>query len=149
MLRLFLSRLHKDMSKISQYVVLAVSVLLGAFFIYKGLTKHWLSPCKVYSPESTIPQAYIALINSLCHSGFLKMVGAMEILTGALLLVPRTRLLGAVLLAPIIFNIFFIHLFLDNRPEELVETGIPLAATVGVLLYHWRDLSVLFNPGRA
>ncbi len=131
------------MKKYLPYLLAGISLALGLFFIYKGLNKHWLSPCKVYGPESSIPPAYIQLITALCQSGFLKVVGSLQILSGVLLLIPKTRLLGAVLLLPIILNIFLIHLFLDNRPEELVETGIPLLLTLLVLAMtapNWRHL---------
>ncbi len=121
------------MQQISKYAITVLAVLLGVFFIYKGINKHWLSPCKVYGPESTIPLAYQQLITAFCQSGFLKLVGLFQATAGILLLIPKTRLLGAIILLPIIFNIFFIHAFLDNRPIELVETGIPLLMTLIII----------------
>lgn len=137
------------MKNILRYGILVLSILLGAFFIYKGLTKHWLSPCKVYAPDSTIPLPYQQVMTAFCESGFLRLVGAFQILSGLLLLLPRTRLLGALMLLPIIFNIFFMHAFMDNRPEELVETGLPLAATLLILLWHFPDWRKAFMAGRA
>ncbi len=131
------------MNKSLNYIIWALATLLGVFFVYKGLSKHWLSPCKVYTPESTIPVPYQQLITAFCQSGFFKMVGALEILSGLLLIIPRTRLLGAGMLMPVILNIFLIHLFLDNRPDELVETGIPLLATILILAFYyprWKSL---------
>lgn len=123
----------------------AISLALAAFFIYKGLTKHWMSPCKVYPPDTTIPQEYIQVINAFCHSGFLKMVGVLQILSGLLLLIPRTRVLGAFLLLTIILNIFMIHAFLDNRPGELVESGIPLLLNlilIALIYGRWKNAFV-------
>lgn len=122
-----------------------ISIALAAFFIYKGLTKHWLGSCKVYPADSPIPRDYINVITAFCNAGFLKMIGALQILSGVLLLAPRTRLLGAVLLLPIIFNIFMIHFFLDNRPEELVESGIPLAGNVLLIALMANKWKVLFS----
>lgn len=122
-----------------------IAIGLGLFFIYKGLNKHFLSPCKVYGPESTIPLEYQQVITHMCQSGMLMVVGFFQILSGILLVIPKTRLMGAIVLLPIIFNIFILHLFLDNRPEELVETGIPLAATILILGYYfpiWKSLFV-------
>ncbi|MDQ3048915.1 MAG: DoxX family protein [Bacteroidota bacterium] len=131
-------------SKIKTILIWTLSLLLAAFFIYKGISKHWMSPCKVYAADSTIPLDYINVINALCHSGFLKMVGLIQIASGLLLILPRTRIAGAVLLLPVIISIFSIHFFLDNRPEELVETGIPLFVNViliGLLYDKWRSRS--------
>jgi putative oxidoreductase len=112
----------------------AAAILLGLFFMYKGITKHFLSPCKIYAPESTIPLAYQQVMTAFCESGFAKIVGFFEVLAGALLLFRRTRTLGGMVLLPLIVNIFLIHFFLDNRPGELIETGIPLTLNLLVLL---------------
>ena len=132
------------MQKISKYAIAVLAVLLGAFFIYKGINKHWLSPCKVYGQESTIPLAYQQVITAFCQSGFLKMVGLFQAAAGILLLIPKTRLLGAVILLPVIFNIFFIHAFLDNRPIELVETGIPLLITLIIIAIDFNKVRKAF-----
>jgi uncharacterized membrane protein YphA (DoxX/SURF4 family) len=112
---------------------------LGVFFVYKGVDKHFISSCKVYGPESTLPQDYINLMNVLCSSGFTKVVGSLEVFAGILLVFPRTRLLGSIVLLPVISTIFLFHLLIDNRPDELIETGVPLAAAALMLIYHYKD----------
>jgi uncharacterized membrane protein YphA (DoxX/SURF4 family) len=87
----------------------------------------------MYGPDSSIPLPYQQVITAFCKSGFFKMVGAFQVLCGLLILIPRTRVLGLMMLLPLIYTIFMIHLFLDNRPGELVETGIPMLATVVIL----------------
>jgi putative oxidoreductase len=121
---------------------------LGAFFIYKGVDKHFISPCKVYGPESTLPQDYINLMTTLCSSGFTKVVGSLEVFAGILLVFPRTRLLGSIILLPVISTIFLFHLLIDNRPDELVETGVPLAAAVLMLIYHYKDWRFMLHGRR-
>lgn len=133
------------MQKKISYVIAVLSIVLGLFFIYKGLNKHFLNPCKVYDATSTIPLAYQQVITGMCQSGMLKVVGFFQILSGILLIIPRTRLFGAITLLPIIFNIFCLHLFLDNRPEELVETGIPLAMNLAILVLFYPKWKVLFQ----
>lgn len=133
------------MKNVINILIWAISILLAAFFIYKGLTKHWIGACKDYPADTTIPQDYINVINALCHSGFLKMVGAIQILSGLLLIVPRTRMAGSVILLPVIVTIFMLHLFLDNRPEELIETGIPLLGNILlIVLMYDRKEKLLF-----
>jgi len=112
---------------------------LGVFFVYKGVDKHFVNACKVYGPDSTLPQDYMNLMTTLCSSGFTRIVGGTEILAGVLLIFPRTRLLGDILLMPVISTIFLFHLLIDNRPEELIETGVPLAAAIIILMYHYKD----------
>lgn len=133
------------MEIIKKYLLHVIAIILGAFFIYKGINKHWITPCKVYSPESSIPLYYQQVITAFCHSGFFKMIGLFQVTSGVLLFIPRTRLIGALILLPIIFNIFFIHLFLDNRPEELVESGIPFTMTLIIILSNLKNLKNLLN----
>ncbi|MGQ0829528.1 MAG: DoxX family protein [Bacteroidota bacterium] len=131
------------MINLKNKLIWILSIALSAFFIYKGFTKHVLGKCKVFAPDTTIPSEYVNLMNSLCHSGFLKMIGVLQILCGLLLIFPRTRVIGALLLFPIIFNIFMLHFFADNRPEELVETGIPLIVNLVLIVFlynRWKNL---------
>ena len=133
------------MKKFYSISILILSVALGAFFVYKGINKHFLSPCKVYGPEDTVPLEYQNVITAFCNSGFNKFVGLFEVLAGLLLIIPRTRLIGALVLLPIISNIFMLHFKLDNRPHELVETGIPLAINLLIIIYYyptWKKLLV-------
>ncbi len=121
---------------------------LGVFFIYKGVDKHFLTSCSSYGPDSTLPKDYINLMNVLCSSGFTKVVGFFEILAGTLLVIPRTRLLGDILLLPVIFTIFAFHLLVDNRPDELIETGVPLAAAIVTLMYHYKEWRFMIHGRR-
>lgn len=133
------------MKRFTALFIFILSTLLGAFFIYKGLNKHFLTPCKVYDTTTTIPLAYQQVITGMCQSGMLKVVGFFQILSGFLLVIPKTRIIGSIMLLPIIFNIFILHLFLDNRPEELIETGFPLLANVFILIFYFPKWKVLLR----
>ena len=132
-------------STLYRLFITLLSIALGIFFIYKGIDKHFLSPCKIYDSSSTIPIAYQNLITSLCSSGYTKIVGVLQVLSGILLVVPRTRLLGSMILLPIILNIFLFHLLLDNRPMELVETGIPLVANILIFASFYKKWKVIIS----
>ncbi|TPD66926.1 DoxX family protein [Flavobacterium microcysteis] len=131
------------MKKAIQYSVAGLAIILGAFFVYKGLNKHFLSECKVYEADSPLPLNYRNLITALCTSGFTKVVGFLEIASGILLIIPRTRLLGSIVLLPVIITIFLFHLLIDNRPHELVETGIPLLAAILVFASYYNVWKVI------
>jgi putative oxidoreductase len=133
------------MKKTTDLILLVLGALLGGFFVYKGINKHWLSECKVYGPDSTIPLEYQQVITAFCKSGFFKVVGAIQALSGLLLIIPKTRLLGAALLLPVAINMFLIHFFLDNRPEELWETGIPLAMILAIILLNLGKVKRIFG----
>lgn len=132
------------MKKTVEIILMVVGVLLGGFFMYKGITKHFISPCKIYDAESTIPIEYQNVITAFCQSGFFKIVGFLQALSGLLLIIPKTRLLGAAILLPVVINMFLIHFFLDNRPEELWETGMPLVMTVFIILMNFGKVKKIF-----
>lgn len=133
------------MRSVSNIIIALLSAVLGIFFIYKGIDKHFLSECKVYGPDSTLPLDYQNLMTALCGSGFTKVVGFLEVFSGLLLTFPRTRLLGVILFLPVIITIFLFHLLIDNRPHELVETGIPLAMALIIFSYHYKDWKVIIR----
>ncbi|MCH2215105.1 MAG: hypothetical protein MK086_08050 [Flavobacteriales bacterium] len=82
------------------------------------------------------PVGYWVMMNSMKKSGFLKVIGVLQILSAGLIFIPRTRLVGLLLLMPVTVNIFLLHLFLDNRPFENVQTGIFLGINLMLVLYY-------------
>jgi len=134
------------MKKISSYLIIILSIALGIFFIYKGINKNLLydySIPKIIEEGSSKPIEYQNLMKVLYDSKFMIIIGVLEVLAGLLLIIPKTRLLGSIILMPVILNIFLLHLIIDNRPHELVETGIPLLVNVIIFMYYypkWKDL---------
>lgn len=134
------------MKKIFSYFILILSIALGIFFIYKGINKNLLydySIPKIIEEGSSKPIEYQNLMKVLYDSKFMIIIGVLEVIAGLLLIIPKTRLLGSIVLMPVILNIFLFHLIIDNRPHELVETGIPLLATIVIFMYYypkWKDL---------
>ena len=85
--------------------------------------------------------------------GFVNMIALLQILAGILLFSNKTRLFGLLLLLPIIFNIFFMHVYFDDRMHENVETGILLAINLILILYYQKTIFKLiwwtFNNDKA
>lgn len=118
-----------------------IAIALGLFFMYAGGKKIFLPPAPRPDGVSTVPQAFIDLIRALKAAGpFMYMVGWLQFIAGALLLIRPTRLLGALLLAPITFNIFVIHVLLDNRWDEYLLTGLLLAANLLIVFSYFHRL---------
>jgi putative oxidoreductase len=82
-------------------------------------------------------------MNSLGATGYIfPVVGMLEVVIGALLLLKKWVAFGVILLAPISINILLFHLFLD-----IPGVAIALVVTVfnGVLIYkHWQQYKPLF-----
>ena len=129
------------------------SILLGLFFIYKGIDKMPIKLKDVSQEEiiSTIiekqsyeaPVGYKITMNTMRQSGFLKMIAFFQILAGILMIIPKTRLVGLLILLPIIFNIFFMHVFFDNRIDENIVTGIILTINLILCAFYYKKIKTI------
>ncbi len=129
------------------------SILLGLFFIYKGIDKMPIKLKDVSQEEiiSTIiekqsyeaPVGYKITMNTMRQSGFLKMIAFFQILAGILMIIPKTRLAGLLILLPIIFNIFFMHVFFDNRMDENIVTGIILTINLILCAFYYKKIKTI------
>lgn len=140
------------------YIHAVLAVILAVFFINAGVKKFVPKPIKPVDQTELVqqiveqqsyapPLGYKLTMNTMRQSGFLKMIGVFQLLAALLIVLPRTRLLGLLLLLPIIFNIFFIHVFMDNRMHENVETGILLGVNLLLLVYYTPQIiRVLWPP---
>jgi putative oxidoreductase len=123
-----------------------LAAALGIFFIYKGVDKHFINNCSFLEANKNIPENYKNLITALCQSGFMIIVGLIEIIAGLLMIFPKTRFAGVLMILPVITTIFLFHLMIDNRPYELLETGIPFAATLLIFSSHQKNLKLIISP---
>ena len=120
-----------------QLIVQIAAILLGLFFVYAGGKKLFLPPAPRGTGPSTLPPEFIDLLKALSASGyFMVMVAWFQLCSGILLLFRKTHVLGALLLLPVTFNIFVIHVALDNRIYEYFFTGFLLLVNVTILIPH-------------
>ena len=127
-----------------------LTIILGVFFIYKGVDKIPIKLKDVSKEEimETIinnnsyeaPVGYKITMNTMRQSGFLRLISMFQILAGIFMIIPKTRMLGLLLLLPIIFNIFFMHVFFDNRMHENIETGILLVLNIVLCSYYYKKI---------
>jgi len=82
-------------------------------------------------------------MNSLGATGYIfPVVGALEVIIGALLLLKKWVAFALILLAPIAINILLFHLFLDIPG---VAIALVIACFNGILIYkHWQQYKPLF-----
>jgi len=105
-------------------------ILLGLIFVVFGsnIFFHFL---KMPPPTGQAG----AFFGALFSSGYIYIIGALQVVGGLLLLAGRFVPLGLTLLGPVIVNILCFHAFLE-------PSGLPLASVVTVLFF------VVFVPHR-
>lgn len=133
-----------------------LTIILAIFFIYKGIDKMPIK-LKDISEEEIVetiiekgsyeaPVGYKITMNTMRQSGFLRLISVFQILAGILMIIPKTRMAGLLLLLPIIFNIFFMHVFFDNRMHENVETGILLLLNLVLCSFYYKKvMNLIFS----
>lgn len=132
-------------------------IALGLFFIYSGSKKFIPKEPRPVNKEAFFqaiendrydkPVSFKLCMKMLKVSGFLKMVGFLQILSGVLMLLYKTRLVGLLLLLPITVNIFTLHFFMDNRLDEDIKTGLILLANLVLMAPYFKVLiSNILNP---
>lgn len=127
-----------------------LTIILALFFIYKGIDKMPIK-LKDISKEEIVetiiekgsyeaPVGYKITMNTMRQSGFLRLISVFQILAGILMIISKTRMAGLLLLLPIIFNIFFMHVFFDNRMHENVETGLLLLLNLILCSFYYKKV---------
>lgn len=99
---------------------LVARVLTGTILVVFGLNA--FIPMLPFPPLGEAGQAFLG---ALLASGFLPIVKGLEVLSGVLILIPRTSPLGVVLVAPLVVAILLFHVLLS--PDT-----IALAAVLGL-----------------
>jgi uncharacterized membrane protein YphA (DoxX/SURF4 family) len=96
-------------------------VLLGLVFVVFGSNAflHFIPMPPMQGPSG-------AFIGAMAETGYVKVVAALQVAGGLILLVGRFVPLGLTLLGPVIVNILCFHIFMDR-------SGLPLALVVAVL----------------
>ncbi len=100
-----------------------VRSLLGLAFVVFGLNifLHFI-PAPAQAPQGHAA----AFAGALMDTGYMYVVGALQVTGGLLLLIGRFVPLGLTLLGPVIVNILCFHIFIDRA-------GLPIAIFVSAL----------------
>lgn len=126
-----------------------LSILFGIFFIYVGVKKFIPKPARPNNNIEQLVQAVISdsyekgpafklTVKSMKANGFLYFIGVLQLLSGLLIIWPATRFGGLLLLLPITINIFLLHLFLDDRIGEDIETGLILLGHLLLISFYYK-----------
>lgn len=114
-------------------VLLVLSVLLGLMFINSGLNKffHYM-PMPANLPEE-VTKDFAAFMEI---SWLFPLVAVVEIIGAILLMIPKTRAIGALTLLPIIVGVLCYHLFVDT---STLPVAVIIAAILGWIMFENRN----------
>jgi uncharacterized membrane protein YphA (DoxX/SURF4 family) len=120
-------------------------LLLAVAFLPSGLVKLQGERFTRLGIDNPVGFFFEAFYRTGIYWNFL---GAAQLLAAALILIPRTRVLGAIVYFPIILNIFLITYAMHFRGTVYI-TGLMLLGSLWLLLWDARTLRCLFvAPGR-
>ncbi|WP_210490012.1 DoxX family protein [Rufibacter aurantiacus] len=107
-----------------QKILTGLCILLGLLLINGGLNKFFnYMPVPEGLPEPLMKDtAALAEISWL-----IPLIGFAEVLGGILIMFPRTRALGALVVFPVMIGILLTHLFVDT-------SGLPIAIVIWLIL---------------
>jgi putative oxidoreductase len=103
-------------------LTIIVRVLLGLMFVVFG-SNIFLHFIPMPPPKPSLATDFS---KALMESGYMYVVGFLQVAGGLLLLIGRFVPLGLTLLGPVIVNILLFHIFLER-------TGLPMALVVSAL----------------
>jgi hypothetical protein len=98
-------------------------VLLGLCFLAASIpVLFFLSHLTIPQPPEGTPAANFQA--AFFPTGYVKFVKMFEFIGGLLVLVPRLRNIGLLLLGPVIVNIIAFHTLIEGQPEHLLNPMI-------------------------
>jgi putative oxidoreductase len=104
-----------------KYLIHTCRILLGLVFTVFGLNFFFH-----FMPGAPPPGPGAQFIGAISGTGYLYVIGALQLIGGLCLLTGRLAPLGLTLLGPVIVNILLFHLF-------MVPSGMPIAILVSAL----------------
>jgi putative oxidoreductase len=116
-----------------KYVALAASILLGLCFLVASITVlfNLVDQSKYSMPPEGTPAWYF--ITGFGQTGYVKFVKMFELVGALVVMVPRLRNLGLLLLGPVIVNIVAFHVFVYD-PMQLLNPMLDIILVCALYL---------------
>ena len=120
-----------------KHIPTIAAILLGVAFITFGLN-HFLKfiPMGDGPPKGTPPALFFGAVGP---TGFLTFVKILEIAGGVLVLLPKTRNIGLLVLGPIVINILAFNIFIAGGSAVFQEPVIAVSVLSAYLLWTGRE----------
>ena len=119
-------------------LILVLRILLALILIVFGSNKFFN-----FMPAMEMPKAAGDFMMAMMATGYmLKLVGATEVVSGVLLLINKKVPFALVVLAPVVVNILFFHLFL--APAGIGPAAVVAIITIILIYNNWGKYKALF-----
>ncbi len=121
-------------------ILTAVSAIFGLLLINGGLNKFLEY---MPTPENLNPELVkdFEAIDEI--SWLLPLIGTAEILGGALIIFPKTRALGALIVFPVMVGVLLTHIFVD--PDQLVTAIVIWVILLWIIFDNRRKYLVILK----
>ena len=113
-----------------KYLPTIAGVLLGLCFLAASVPVLFNLITMPKMPEGTPPAHFMA---AFVPTGYLKFVKMFEFVGGLIVMIPRLRNLGLLLLGPVIVNIIAFHVFVDD-PQHLINPMLDIIIVCALYL---------------
>lgn len=114
-------------------ILFVLCLLFGLMFINAGLNKFFFYMPMPENPPAEGMKDFAAMMEI---SWLLPLIAVAEIIGGLLVIIPRTRALGALIIFPIMVGILLTHLFVDTSN---VAVALVLAGILGWMMYENKE----------
>ncbi|WP_373519246.1 DoxX family membrane protein [Pricia sp.] len=105
-------------------ILFVLSLLFGLMFINAGLNKF----LNYMPPPEDMPEALMNDFQAIMEIAWLMpLIAVAEIVGGLLVLIPKTRALGALVILPVMVGILMVHITVD-------ASGLPIALPLAAIL---------------
>ncbi len=148
------------MKKVFTYLHAVLTVTLAALFLYAGVSK-FIPKERASHPKANTayidaiesgtyenPMPFRLTVKMMKTTGFLHFVGVLQIIAGLLLVFPTTRLVGLIILFPIVLNIFLLHTFMNDDMNEVIKTGAFTVLNGSLIAFYWKQWKKLLGTQR-
>ena len=121
-------------------ILFVLSLLAGLMFLNAGLSKFF----NYMPPPKDISEKMVTAMKAYMEIGWLiPLVGAAEILGGLLLIFPRTRALGAVVILPVLTGILLSNI---STSSNLLIVFALIAIILWVIIDSWDKYLPMIQP---
>ena len=114
-----------------KHLPIVAGIVLGLLFVMSAVTVLFNLVKMPPMPEGTPPAMFFAAFGP---TGYMKFVKVLELAGGLLVMIPRLRNVGLLVLGPIIVNILAFHLFIGGGFKDLLNPMILIIITLSLYL---------------